>query len=233
MGRIREVMSSWKAGDFFRQLATVIIGIVVTFGGSALIQRSAERKEARHLLTMVRSELQLNKKAIEDQIEWHEHELAGVRAFFPYLENPGDVPIDTLVKYSNIMSSIVLSAHSNAFQMLKTSSAVQSMNDKRLLLDLFKVYSNLDANVSNVRGYVDSKTADFDIYYQSIERDEVEMVFGMADPMAAFAHMTGHSTIAQYVTRTTRQGWLSNITEQMKRTVKDLEEMDDKIENFL
>lgn len=45
--RSRRGFASWSAGDYFKQLSVVIIGIVVTFSGSGLLDRIKIRRQIR------------------------------------------------------------------------------------------------------------------------------------------------------------------------------------------
>jgi hypothetical protein len=156
MGRFRQFMSSWKAGDFFRQLATVVIGIVITFGGSALIQRAADRKEAKHLLGMVRDELNINIGRIQSYRDYFERDIAGFQALRPYLvgDDPGAIPVDTLEKYRRtIVASSAYGAITNAFETLKSSPVIGSVGNNELMSELFSTY--------NVMDYAESLTGAF------------------------------------------------------------------------
>jgi hypothetical protein len=50
----------WGTVGYLRQLSTVVIGILITFGGSELIQKRAERKRNYFVLATVRDDLQSN-----------------------------------------------------------------------------------------------------------------------------------------------------------------------------
>jgi translation initiation factor 2B subunit (eIF-2B alpha/beta/delta family) len=230
MGRFRQFMSSWKAGDFFRQLATVVIGIIITFGGSGLIQRAAERKEAKHLLEMVKSEMEGNAKQARGQKEWFEYEKNGAKAIRPYIDDPEALPIDTLIKYINIQSSHLYPANSNAFSMLKSSSSIQSIKDKRFLLDLFSAYDAMAACNSNAKSYTENKSKTWQNYFDSVERDMVETVFEMTDPIELLAHVAASPQITQYLIKTANSGWLDNLIEEHDSLATQIDSMIEKIE---
>jgi hypothetical protein len=214
MKGFRQFMSSWKAGDFFRQLATVVIGIVITFGGSGLIQRAADRKEAKHLLGMVKSELEGNAFQARGQKEWFEYEKNGARAIRPYIDDPEALPIDTLLKYINIQSSRLHPATSNAFTILKSSGSIQSIKDKRFLLDLFSAYDAMAACNSNAISYTEAKSRMWQNYFDSVERDMVETVFEMRDPIGLIAHVAASPQITQYLIKTANGTWINGLIEE-------------------
>ncbi|MDR1671816.1 MAG: hypothetical protein LBR57_04790 [Alistipes sp.] len=147
MGRFRQFMSSWKAGDFFRQLATVVIGIVITFGGSGLIQRGIDRKEERQLLGMIREELSKNVGYFELKNTQIKEEYASFRALWPYLstETSRDIPIDTLNKHLDAFLAVHFSSISiNAFDSFKNSPAINSLKNKELRNKILNVYVAVD-----------------------------------------------------------------------------------------
>jgi hypothetical protein len=138
-------MSSWKAGDFFRQLATVVIGIVITFGGSNLIQRGIDRKEARHLLGMIREELNQNVGQLENTKEYLEQEYASFRALWPYIiaDTPRDIPVDTL-KYIDSIQTALYPPSTNALETLKSSPVTRVLKNNELLNEIFDIYMSLE-----------------------------------------------------------------------------------------
>ncbi len=218
-------MSSWKAGDFFRQLATVVVGIIITFGGSSLIQRNAQKREARHLLEMVKMELEHNTRQARGQKEWFEYEKSGAKAFRPYIDNPSAIPADTLERYVDIQSSKVFPGSTNAFEILRSSDAIRSIKDKSFLLNLFQVYDMMMALGTNARTYTDTKIATWHKYYDSVERDMVETVFEPRDLVRLFAHVTASPYIARYVVETANINWIDNLIDEFETLEFELDEM--------
>ncbi len=91
---------------FLIDLATVVIGIALTFGGSELMQQRTQRKEAARVLAMVREELQENLAEIGIQKDWLEDEQAGTTALGPYINAPESIPADTLRKHIHVLETI-------------------------------------------------------------------------------------------------------------------------------
>ncbi len=218
-------MSSWKAGDFFRQLATVVIGIVITFGGSSLIQRGAQKREARHLLEMVKIELEQNAGQARARKEWFEYLKNGARALRLYIDNPNAVPIDTLRKYINIQGSPLHPGTTNALEVLRSSDAIRSIKDQSFLVDLFGVYDLMVACDSNEMAYNDEKIRIQGMYDDSVERDMVEEVFEGTDIVRQFALMAASPHIARYLVETAQGGWISTLINQLETLESKLDEM--------
>lgn len=225
MGKFREFVRRLKAGDFFRQLATVVIGIIITFGGSALIQRSSQKREARHLLEMVKLELEHNALQAGGQKEWFEYEKNGAKAIRPYIDDPYAIPIDTLERYINIQSSRIFPGTANAFEILRSSDAIRAIKDKPFLVDLFGVYNMMAVNDSNAKSYSDIKIATWQKYYDSVERNMVEEVFEPTDIVRMFAHVATSPYIAQYLMKTANTSWIDNLIYDLERLESELSEM--------
>lgn len=143
----KQWLSGWKADDFFRQLATVVIGIVITFGGSGLIQKSAQKREARAILEMVRVELDQNIEGVENYCRAFELDIAGCRALAPWIVSgrPEQIPLDTLAAYRSVL---VMHASytpvTNSFETLKGSQITKSLGNNELMNALYDIYSDLD-----------------------------------------------------------------------------------------
>ncbi len=225
MGKFRELVRRLKAGDFFRQLATVVIGIIITFGGNELIQQSARKREARHLLEMVKLELKHNTLQAGAQKEWFEYEKNGAKATRSYIDDPYTIPVDTLKRYINIQSSRVFPGTANAFEILRTSDAIRSIKDKSFLLRLFGAYNMMAACDSNAKSYSDIKIETFRKYYDSVERNMVEAVFEPTDIVRMFAHVAASSYIAQYLVETANSSWIDNLIHDFERLESELSEV--------
>ncbi len=132
-------------------MATVVIGIVITFGGSAMIQKCSERKVTEHMLSMVRNELSFNIATVKHQKRILETEQAAARAIMPYIRKPHLVPVDTLKKYGADLISIRLTSFkTTSFEILKNSSQMQTLNNKELLSDIFSAYYSTGIFIDNI-----------------------------------------------------------------------------------
>jgi hypothetical protein len=136
--------TNWAPGDFWLQLATVIIGIGVTFGGSSLIEKRAERKRNNFILATMREELLYNldrSKFIRERLTW-EHE--GALVLRPYLDAPETIPTDTVEKYLNVIAGIrVFGPKATSFEMFKNSSQIQNIRNMSLVRDIFQTYGDM------------------------------------------------------------------------------------------
>lgn len=227
-------MSSWKAGDFFRQLATVIIGIVVTFGGSALIQKSGVRKETRQILEMVREELQQNRENVQTIKTWLTHEYDGTKALRPYVDDPLAAPVDSLFKYGHVISdNRPLYVNSNALEVLKGSLQVEE-NDKAFLRDIFTVYDNASRVSTTLNAYIEDKRIATSNYFNDLDREMIPIVYESKtreDAIAQFVDLMKNPRIVQYTIRTANGGWVlsllrqaDELSEQLDATIERIDE---------
>jgi hypothetical protein len=140
----RKRWTNWVWGDFVLQLATVIIGILVTFGGSSLIQKRAGRRETATVLSMVKSELQGSLDRIEYLRERLAYEHTGAITLRPYIDNPEAMPLDSIEKYLNVIAGIrTFDPATNSLEVLENSSHIQNIRNMALVRDLFAIYGQM------------------------------------------------------------------------------------------
>ena len=58
--------TEYRFGDFFRNFIAVVLGIVITFAGSDLIEERKIRNEVKDALSLVKDEILLNRETIEE-----------------------------------------------------------------------------------------------------------------------------------------------------------------------
>lgn len=170
--------TNWTAGDFVLQLGTVIIGILVTFGGSTLLTKRAERRDTNYILEMVRGELEHNLGRIKFIKERLEYELAGTQAMKPYIESPESMPLDSLQKYINVIQGVRdVQVMTNSFDVMKSSSQIQSIRNKKLLRDLFVMYESLTEFQSRIDEYNSPKTKAIKEEFSLMSRETLDALY--------------------------------------------------------
>ncbi|MDR1671379.1 MAG: hypothetical protein LBR57_02560 [Alistipes sp.] len=151
-----------STAEFYRNLVAVIIGIIITFGGSNLIQKNAERRETAYILSMVKNELQENLSWVEWIKERLFEEYADAVALKPYMNNPESIPADTINMHHNILTmSYGFDARTTAFEVLKNSSQIQHVRNKEMLKELFDLYEDFNNFSSDLTSHNNSKTSSF------------------------------------------------------------------------
>jgi len=123
-------------------LLSVILGIILTFGGNAIWQKNEEKKKIREMLILVRNELVINR-------EWFKSQEKVIRSdsyvYQKILEAEGDwstIHPDTLNEYktqTRSFSYYILT--SSAWQIFQNSEIIQKMTDKELIIGMMNGYT--------------------------------------------------------------------------------------------
>lgn len=130
--------------NFILNFLAVVLGILITFGGNAIIERNKEARNLKSCLELVSSELRENLKWIDygDSLLGRQAEAA---AFLAKYENDySKAPVDSLNMMANEPLMICeLSFYTDAFELLKNSGVLAKIENKELALDIFHAYGNM------------------------------------------------------------------------------------------
>ena len=157
--KARFVVKGWRLGDYFRQFSIVAAGIIVTFWGSDRITERSRQKEVHAMMQLVTEELEHNRKELHEiksllDIDVHMSALL--------IENKMDIseiPTDTLWKYGQYFNNMnEFYYRTDALDVLKGSSLMQYISDKRLLQDVLQTYFQLERIKKDVTDYYGVKT---------------------------------------------------------------------------
>lgn len=156
--KIRARISRWELSDYFRQFSIVAGGVIITFWGSSLITEHARQKEVRATMQLVVEELEHNRMELQEV-----KHLLDIDVYMGLLlkEQKMDVlriPSDTIMKYGkffNNMSSF--NYRTDALDVLKGSSLMQYIVDKRLLQDVLQSYYELGRIQKDINDYYQIK----------------------------------------------------------------------------
>jgi hypothetical protein len=197
----RESSVKWGTVGYLRQLSTVVIGILITFGGSALIRMGANRHETAQVMTMVKSELDKNLALTLRQRQSLVHEMQGAQAMKPYIHRPEAIAGDSLTKYLDVITNTETANFlTNSFEMLK-SSHLSSIRNKELLRELYNTYENTQHFEGTVRRYNSLKERGLVDYFANLDSDLFDALLRV-DPAARhaiFADMMRSSIMRNYV----------------------------------
>ena len=143
---------SW--GDYGLQLSVVIIGIVVTFAGSDLIARWSHQRQVRTIMRLVVEELNANREKLDCYCAWLSRDRQGMLMFERYGKNVDLIPEDSLDRYMSLLGTTQeFEPRSDALEVLKTSGAIQSVNDNGLLMQILGCYRSLEEFGRDVDSY--------------------------------------------------------------------------------
>ncbi len=220
--------------NFSSNVTGVIIGIALTFGITFLVQHRQERKQADHLLSMVRAELELNIRYLELQKEYLVNEFAGARALRPYVYDPQSVPADTLQKYGEAMSRIMtFDPATSSLDVMKNSPQVQAIADKGLLARIFNIYDAIGSYPRNVySSFTESKNKGITDYYNHMDGAVAEEAYrDGGDAMLIFADMMRRSDVLRNYIVSTAGGNCETFIPQADEMIGWVEELIAQIDN--
>lgn len=161
---------------FLMGFISVVLGIVITFGGEALIAKHNEENDLKDVLVLVRDELQNDVKIMNETNEKLELENRASLYLMKYYDNFEACEWDSMKLYCNApMNQENPSSSQDALELLKTSSLLQKIKDKNLALDIIKAYKALQVEKDNIDFYNDKKKELLDNAMQ----EEAKAVFAM------------------------------------------------------
>lgn len=174
--KIKTVITSWELGDYFRQLSIVVAGIIVTFIGSDWVSNYYKQQEVSATMQLIKAELESNKEQlhyIREKI-FIDQKIGEI-----LLDNNYEykkIPEDTLWKYiSSVQSSYSFEYTSDALEVLKNSSLMQQVKDKKFLLSLIKTYDELRQIKEIIGKYYEFKdnalfNSDYDSFWENPQK---------------------------------------------------------------
>ncbi|MDR3287093.1 MAG: hypothetical protein LBT27_06595 [Prevotellaceae bacterium] len=174
------ISKKWFSG-FLPNLFAVIIGIMLTFGISSIIQHNNEKKDVKEMMTLIKKELNENKQWLRLRIQVYKDES---KAFQKILTaktdgNLRNIPADSLVQLIQQIQNITESFISaNAWDIFKNSETITKFHNKSLIIQLAECYYWLDNARESMAMYYKEKT-DAYIYfdYEAFPYDYVDALF--------------------------------------------------------
>jgi len=146
-----------KFGNFFREVAVVVIGVAITLSASVWISNRNEKRDMSLYLNAIKMELEENIKIINGSIEYL---LPDVK-YSAYLRTHDKKSLndDSIKYYADTCCYIINSfkLKTNAFEAFKSSGTIRLLDDKELLLKMWDVYTGLDSQNETLKWYNDLK----------------------------------------------------------------------------
>ncbi len=160
---IKQIQGSgerWRIRDYLLQLSVVVIGILITFQGSAWIERTSQRRALTNTMSMVREELADNLAGLDYIKSTLESDFEAAANLLRHSYRPDEVPDQILADYFPVMlQTRNFRLPSNSFEVLKNSNQTQAIKNKELLRNLFDRYEDIGFVMSNVDTYYRKKGA--------------------------------------------------------------------------
>ncbi len=156
--KVKTIVKGWRLGDFVRQVAVVVIGVVITFMGSDLITQNSEKKDIQSTMSLIRDELKSNREKYEDIVAEFREDEALSTLLAEHDMKIRTIPEDSLRQYATVLGHIRgFSYTQDALDILKNSMLMQKISDKELLLQLTKVYEALNGFKLTMTEYYEMK----------------------------------------------------------------------------
>ena len=157
--RLNHKIKSWRIGDYFRQFSIVAAGIIVTFWGNDRITENARQKEVRATMQLVTEELEYNRQELRNIKHLLDIDIHMSLLLREHDMDVSKIPTDTLWKYGKFFNNMdEFSYRTDALDVLKGSSLMQYIPDKRMLQDVLQTYFELGRKQKDVSDYYATKT---------------------------------------------------------------------------
>lgn len=157
--RLNHKIKSWRIGDYFRQFSIVAAGIIVTFWGNDRITENARQKEVRATMQLITEELEYNKQELRNIKHLLDIDIHMSLLLKEHDMDVSKIPTDTLWKYGKLFNNMdEFSYRTDALDVLKGSSLMQYISDKRVLQDVLQTYFELGRKKKDIGDYYATKT---------------------------------------------------------------------------
>lgn len=213
---VEKVGRNRRLGDYLLQLLVVVTGILITFQGSAWIERSSQRRQAKEILAMVEDELTENYKELGESRHKLERDLEGMTFFARHIHDIRNAPRDSINLFLWVLGSGFQFYHSsNALEVLKTSTDAVNVMDKELLRKIFLCYDRTNTLLESINSYYKEKYEMAGAFYYSLDREIVEK--RQNDDPYPFAEL--------YLKNTTTGNFVLNVGENITMKLSDLHDL--------
>lgn len=157
--KIKSAIDRWRVGDYLRQFSIVAAGVIVTFWGSDLVTERARQREVRATMQLVAEELEHNRQELRNIKQLLDVDIHMSTVLIEHKMNISEIPMDTLWKYGKLFNNMdEFYYRTDAMDVLKGSSLMQYIPDKRLLQDVMQIYFELGRRKKDISDYYGIKT---------------------------------------------------------------------------
>ena len=152
-----------KIIDFFSNMISVVLGIVITFAVQGKIDRIHESKEVASALDLVRTELLANIDDINVMSDYLRQEKKAADFFLDNRFSLKKCPEDSISYNGNLLfADAAISVSSDALELLKSSSLFQKIGDKDLSMKIIRAYDTCGAIASSMNRHLEDRNNRFD-----------------------------------------------------------------------
>lgn len=133
-----------ETGKYMREVSVVIIGVAITLLAGYLINNNNEKRDMTLYLNAIKLELEENIKTLDKEMVFLQKQVE----YTNYLKTHDEKSInfDTIaINYGNNIWMVQNLTYNNyAFEMFKQSGNMRLIDDKELLLSIWKAYTSLE-----------------------------------------------------------------------------------------
>lgn len=164
--KVKTTIKSWRMGDYIRQTSIVVIGVLITFGGSGLITRCSEQKDIKATMLLIKDELANNRESFDKIVVRFSEDEHLSALLVKHNMNCRAIPEDSLKQFRFSIGQIGGFYYTrNALDILKNSMLMQKISDKELLLSLIDAYEALERYKMSIKLYYDMKEDAFSHFF--------------------------------------------------------------------
>ncbi len=172
--------------NFFLNVLSVILGIVITFTIQGMIDRAGDKKEVRSALELVRSELSTNLGDISIMTDYLAQERQSADYFRLHEKDLSRCPADSVQYHSGILfAEASITASNDALELLKMSSLFQKVGNNALSMRIIRAYDCCASIVTNLNRHISTRNT----HFEEVGRIDVKWLSAQADP-ALFADVS-------------------------------------------
>ena len=178
-----------KIGKYLRELSVVVLGVAITLSASVWVTNRNEKIDLALYLNAIKIELEENLSSIDDAMEFFQSE-AKYTAYLQ-LHDEQSLNMDTIIFYAHTVcySLNAYQLNTNAFEMFRSSGAMRLMNDKDLLISIWKAYNRCSSMEKMFDRYYDRKFEHVQKETEFSKKGEInyhDMNYALAVPMYNF-----------------------------------------------
>lgn len=226
MATKKKTSIKWTWRDYVLQLSVVVIGIVVTFAGSGLIERWRVAREVRATMLLVHAELETNSEEFNEIWRYQQWEMRACEKLTDNRRDLKRIPPDTLASFNPVYGRIhSFHPRRDAFEVLKNSGLMSSVRDKDFLLTVTQGYAALVDLEENVSMYYKLKlTAQNDTFKAfSLEQRERFYNGGMYAMWECIFSVPWFVDFMQTVPYFFPEGYIDGLSADVDRAVQAIE----------
>lgn len=168
--------------SYIRDISIVIVGIVITFAGSELVSRQVKKKEIRAVMELIKDKFESNIRHMEEVLQVIESERM---LYVDLMDNRFDLrrmPLDSLQVRRGLITYVSnFVPKKDAFDLLKSSSLMQYIRNKELMLKIIEVYDRLYGVEIDIRAYYEYKSRAIMETIEGLPLEVYDEIWGGAD----------------------------------------------------